>query len=103
MIWLCNPYRESADVSPIHQVSPLTASSVNLILQTVYQQRVVVHKLLVDTSAVRFESGSLKPQDVRRSNASVYVAGREFLRYPATIRGLSLVTKVGGIEILRRP
>ena len=58
---------------------------------------------LVDTSAVRLASGSLKPQDVRRTNASVYVAGREFLRYPATIRGLSLVTKVGGIEILRRP
>jgi 4-amino-4-deoxy-L-arabinose transferase-like glycosyltransferase len=58
---------------------------------------------LVDTSALRFASGSLKPQDIRRSNASVYVAGREFLRYPATIRGLSLVTKVGGIEILRRP
>jgi len=35
VIWLCNPYRESATVSPIHQASPLTASSVNLILQVV--------------------------------------------------------------------
>src|SRR5437016_3055678 len=35
VIWLCNPYRNSAAVSPIHQASPLTASSVNLILQVV--------------------------------------------------------------------
>ncbi len=35
VIWLCNPYRDSATVSPIHQASPLTASSVNLILQVV--------------------------------------------------------------------
>ena len=35
VIWLCNPYRESAAVSPLHQASPLTASSVNLILQVV--------------------------------------------------------------------
>jgi len=35
VIWLCNPYRDSTAVSPIHQASPLTASSVNLILQVV--------------------------------------------------------------------
>src|SRR6266851_3297671 len=35
VIWLCNPYRDSASVSPIHQASPLSASSVNLILQVV--------------------------------------------------------------------
>jgi integrase/recombinase XerD len=35
VIWLCNPYRDSATVSPIHQASPLSASSVNLILQVV--------------------------------------------------------------------
>jgi len=35
VIWLCNPYRDSATVSPIHQASPLTASSVNLMLQVV--------------------------------------------------------------------
>lgn len=35
VIWLCNPYRDSAAVSPIHQANPLTASSVNLILQVV--------------------------------------------------------------------
>ncbi len=35
VIWLCNPYRDIAAVSPIHQASPLTASSVNLILQVV--------------------------------------------------------------------
>ncbi len=35
VIWLCNPYRDMAAVSAIHQASPLTASSVNLMLQVV--------------------------------------------------------------------
>jgi integrase/recombinase XerD len=35
VIWLCNPYRHVAEVSVIHQASPLTATSVNLILQSV--------------------------------------------------------------------
>jgi len=35
VMWLCNPYRDVAAVSPIHEASPLTASSVNLILQAV--------------------------------------------------------------------
>jgi integrase/recombinase XerD len=35
VIWLCNPYRDTETVSPIHVPSPLTASSVNLILQSV--------------------------------------------------------------------
>jgi len=33
VIWLCNPYRDATAVSVIHQPSPLTAASVNLILQ----------------------------------------------------------------------
>jgi integrase/recombinase XerD len=33
VIWLCNPYRDATAVSVIHQPSPLTATSVNLILQ----------------------------------------------------------------------
>jgi integrase/recombinase XerD len=33
VIWLCNPYRDAATVSVIRQPSPLTAASVNLILQ----------------------------------------------------------------------
>ncbi len=33
VIWLCNPYRDVTAVSVIHQPSPLTAASVNLILQ----------------------------------------------------------------------
>jgi integrase/recombinase XerD len=33
VIWLCNPYRDTTAVSVIHQASPLTATSVNLILQ----------------------------------------------------------------------
>ncbi len=35
VIWLCNPYRDVTTVSVIHQPSPLTAVSVNLILQVV--------------------------------------------------------------------
>jgi len=35
VIWLCNPYRDVSTVSPIHTASPLTASSINLILQAV--------------------------------------------------------------------
>lgn len=35
VIWLCNPYRDAAAVSAIHQPSPLTAVSVNRILQAV--------------------------------------------------------------------
>src|SRR6266700_738908 len=35
VIWLCNPYRDRDTVSLIHVASPLTASSVNLILQAV--------------------------------------------------------------------
>ncbi|GHO71257.1 hypothetical protein KSC_101490 [Ktedonobacter sp. SOSP1-52] len=35
VIWLCNPYRDVEAVSAIHQPGPLTASSVNLILQAV--------------------------------------------------------------------
>jgi integrase/recombinase XerD len=35
VIWLCNPYRDEATVSVIHQASPLRASSVNLILQVI--------------------------------------------------------------------
>jgi hypothetical protein len=58
---------------------------------------------LVDTSAVRFASGSLKPTDVRGGGAHVYVAGREFLRERATIIGLKVIRRFGGIEILRRP
>jgi integrase/recombinase XerD len=33
VIWLCNPYRNTDAVSVIHQASPLTVVSVNLILQ----------------------------------------------------------------------
>lgn len=33
VIWLCNPYRDTTAVSVIYQASPLTAASVNLILQ----------------------------------------------------------------------
>ncbi len=35
VIWLCNPYRNVAGVSAIHQASPLATASVNLILQAV--------------------------------------------------------------------
>lgn len=35
VIWLCNPYRDVETVSSMHVASPLTARSVNLILQAV--------------------------------------------------------------------
>jgi integrase/recombinase XerD len=35
VIWLCNPYRSTDTITPIYQLSPLTAASVNLILQAV--------------------------------------------------------------------
>lgn len=35
VIWLCNPYRDAEGISPIHLLSPLTATSVNIILQAV--------------------------------------------------------------------
>jgi integrase/recombinase XerD len=35
VIWLCNPYRDVETVSPMYVASPLTTSSVNLILQAV--------------------------------------------------------------------
>jgi len=55
VIWLCNPYRESAAVSPIHQASPLTASSVNLILQTVGAfYRFLVRRGKISESPVRY-------------------------------------------------
>ncbi len=35
VIWLCNPYQDTDAVLPVHQPSPLTATSVNLILQSI--------------------------------------------------------------------
>jgi len=35
VIWLCNPYRDTKTITPVYQQSPLTATSVNLILQAV--------------------------------------------------------------------
>jgi integrase/recombinase XerD len=35
VIWLCNPYRDADNISSIHLPSPLTATSVNIILQAV--------------------------------------------------------------------
>jgi hypothetical protein len=55
---------------------------------------------LVDTSAVRFASGSLKPNEVQRPDVRVYVAGREFNDYPQAVAGLSLARRVGSIRIL---
>jgi len=57
---------------------------------------------LVDTSAVRFESGSLRPSEVQRPDARVYVAGREFNAYPSALAGLKLVRTTGGIKIYER-
>jgi 4-amino-4-deoxy-L-arabinose transferase-like glycosyltransferase len=57
---------------------------------------------LVDTSAVRFATGSLTPRDVDRAPVRVYVAGREFARHPATTKNLSPLRRFGPITILVR-
>ena len=57
---------------------------------------------LVDTSAVRFATGSLTPRRVRLAHARVYVVGREFARHPASTTGLSPVRRFGSIRILIR-
>jgi 4-amino-4-deoxy-L-arabinose transferase-like glycosyltransferase len=57
---------------------------------------------LVDTSAVRFASGSLTPDDVRRAPVRVYVVGREFARFLRPGDRLELVRRFGSITILRR-
>ncbi len=55
VIWLCNPYRDSATILPIHQASSLTASSVNLILQVVGAfYRFLVRRGSVSESPVRY-------------------------------------------------
>ena len=57
---------------------------------------------LVDTSAVRFASGSLTPRDVAAAPVRVYVVGREFSRFLAPRRDLSVVRRFGSIRILVR-
>jgi 4-amino-4-deoxy-L-arabinose transferase-like glycosyltransferase len=57
---------------------------------------------LVDTSAVRFASGSLTPQGVRAAPVRVYVVGREFERFLRPNDRLKLVRRLGSITILRR-
>jgi hypothetical protein len=57
---------------------------------------------LVDTSAVRFASGSLTRRDVRAAPVRVYVVGREFRRYLLPNAGLSVVRRIGAIRILVR-
>jgi hypothetical protein len=57
---------------------------------------------LVDTSAVRLESGSLTPREVRRAPVRVYVVGREFARFLAPGPTLKLERRFGSIRILVR-
>ena len=53
VIWLCNPYRDAETVAPMHVPSPLTARSVNLILQAVGAlYHFLVRRGLLDASPV---------------------------------------------------
>ena len=57
---------------------------------------------LVDTSAVRFATGSLTARDVEHAPVRIYVVGREFSRHPETTKGLAPVRRFGSITILAR-
>jgi 4-amino-4-deoxy-L-arabinose transferase-like glycosyltransferase len=57
---------------------------------------------LVDTSAVRFASGSLTRGDVRAAPVRVYVVGREFADFLKPNDRLKVVGRFGSITILRR-
>jgi 4-amino-4-deoxy-L-arabinose transferase-like glycosyltransferase len=57
---------------------------------------------LVDTSAVRFESGSLTQREVERAPVRLYVVGREFASFLRPQGNLKLVRRFGSIRILRR-
>jgi integrase/recombinase XerD len=55
VIWLCNPYRDDDKMTVIHQPSPISASSVNLILQAVGAlYRFLVRRGTLETSPVRY-------------------------------------------------
>ncbi len=55
VIWLCNPYRDVDKVTVIHEPSPITARSVNLILQSVGAlYRFLVRRGRLETSPVRY-------------------------------------------------
>jgi hypothetical protein len=57
---------------------------------------------LVDTSAVRFATGSLTPRDVSRAPVRVFVAGREFVRYGVPRGDFAVARRFGPIRILVR-
>jgi integrase/recombinase XerD len=83
VIWLCNPYRDVQSVSPIHQPSPLTATSVNPILQAVGSlYRFLVQRGLLGSSPVVYI-------DVPRGK---WLAERDLLAH--TRRGVATVQRM---------
>ncbi len=115
VIWLCNPYRDVAYVSVIHQPSPLTAVSVNLILQAVgaFYQFLVRHGKLsespfryVDVPRGRW----LKERDLlahtRRGQAVVQrmeLKLKEPERLPPTVSEQDFQTFIDSIHIGKGP
>lgn len=83
VIWLCNPYRETQAVSPIHQGSPLTATSINLILQSVG----AFYRFLVRRGAL--ESSPVTYVDVPRGK---WLTERDLLAH--TRRGQAVVQRM---------
>ncbi|GHO86062.1 tyrosine-type recombinase/integrase [Dictyobacter formicarum] len=83
VIWLCNPYRDVAAVSVIHQPSPLQATSVNLILQVVGAfYHFLVRRGMLTESPVRYV-------DVPRGK---WLAERDLLAH--TQRGQAVVQRM---------
>jgi hypothetical protein len=83
VIWLCNPYREIPSVSLIQQQSPLTAVSVNLILQVVG----AFYRFLVRRG--RFSESPVSYVDVPRGK---WLTERDLLAH--TRRGQAVVQRM---------
>ncbi len=115
VIWLCNPYRDMSAISPIHQFRPLTAASVNLILQAVsaLYQFLVRRGLLVTSPVVSVDVPRgkwLKERDLlahtRRGTAMVQrmeLKLKEPERLPPTISEQNFQAFLNSIHIGAEP
>ena len=115
VIWLCNPYRGVTTVSVIHQPSPLTAASVNLILQVVGAfYHFLVRRGKIAESPVRYvdvpRGKWLTERDLlahtRRGQATVQrmeLKLKEPDRLPPTVSEQDFQTFIDSIHLGRNP
>jgi integrase/recombinase XerD len=115
VIWLCNPYRDVTAVSVIHQPGPLTAVSVNLILQVVGAfYHFLVRRGKLAESPVRYVNVPrgkwLTERDLlahtRRERATVQrmeLKLKEPDRLPATVSEQDFQTFIDSIHLGRNP